>query len=134
MENKIESIFEFVKSFIYMIIGVVVLYLCVDFLFNKEVSDPGEWEKYKNCQDTVCCRNCYRGLFEQGLEYFDKADVPRGFKYELRDLNEHFSMVKIDEFILLKIKNEEQLRIEKKIGDNVRVDLFWEKVFGLSYQ
>jgi len=134
MENKIESILELIKSFVYLIISVVVVYFCIDFIFNKEVSNPGEWEKYKNCQDTACYRNCYRGIFEQGLEYFDKADVPSSFQYKLGDLNEHFSMVKIDESVLFKIKEEELLRIEKKIGDKVRIDLFWEKVFGLSYQ
>ena len=133
MENKTDSIFEIIKSIVYLILSIVVFYFCFDSMFNKEVSAPDEWEKYKNCQDTSCYRNCYRGIFEEGLEYFEKADVPSSFQYELRDLNEHFSMVKIDEYILLNIKEEEQKRIEMKIGNKIRVDLYWEKVFGLAY-
>jgi hypothetical protein len=122
------------KTIILVIISVFTLYLSFNFLFNKEVSSPSEFEKFKNCQDATCCRYCYRRVFEKGLEYFEEGDIPLSFKYELRDINEHFSISNMDEYEVSKIREEEQTRIENMIGDKSKVDLYWEKVFGLEYR
>lgn len=129
-----EKLLEGSKSIILTVISFIIAYYSIDFLFNKEVSSPSEFEKYKNCQEATCCRHCYRGVFEKGLEYFDDGDIPLSFKYELRDINEHFSLSNIDEHEVYKIKQEEVNRIEKMIGDRMKVDLYWEKVFGLEYR
>jgi hypothetical protein len=119
------------KTIFVVIISILVIYLSFNLLFNKEVSNPSEFEKFRNCQDVTCCRYCYRGVFEKGLEYFEEGAVPLSFQHELRDINEHFSISNLDEYEVSKIR-EEQIRIENRIGDKSKVDMYWNNVFGLD--
>ena len=92
------------------------------------------WKDYKSCNDPACARECYRGIYSEGLECFNKRDIPTTLKWDLRDMNEYFELTDVDQLELMKIRNEEQKKIEGQISDKEKIDLFWSKVFGMGYE
>jgi hypothetical protein len=129
---------ELSKNILQILALIVISFYCIDFLFNKDVDRPSEWKKYENCNDTSCYRICYRGIYEEALEEFQKhgKDKWGKLKYELKEMDALFqSKGWFSEFEVecSNIRREEQKLINVKLGTDTRIANYWNNMFGMYY-